>query len=382
MAAPEPDLSALANPSVRGLAPYEPGKPMEALRREYGVDEVIKLASNENPLGPSPRAVEAAAAAVSGSHRYPDGSGLELRSAVAERHGVGPERVTLGNGSNDVLVLLAQAFLGPGRTAVLSAHAFAVYPIATQAVGAAARVVPARPAEAEQPYGHDLEAMLAAAAEDETVRVVFVANPNNPTGTWLTEGELRGFLDRLPARVIAVVDEAYFEYAAAEPGYPDASRWLDAYPSLVVTRSLSKAHGLAGLRVGYGLSHPSVAELLGRVRQPFNCSAPAQAAAVASLADTEHLERSAALNGEQREALRRGLVGLGLEPLPSVGNFLTFDAGPRAGAIHEGLLRSGIIVRPVDAYDLPNHLRVSVGTPEENQALLAALSRQVQEASA
>ncbi len=377
MAAPEPDFSALANPGVRGLAPYEPGKPMAALRREYGVDEVIKLASNENPLGPSPRAAEAAAAAVSDSHRYPDGNGLELREAIAERHGVDPARVTLGNGSNDVLVLLAQTFLGPGRRAVFSAHAFAVYPIVTQAVGAAARAVQALPAAAEQPYGHDLEAMRAAV--DETVSVVFVANPNNPTGTWVGGDALRRFLDAVPRETLVVVDEAYFEYAATEADYPDASRWLDAYPNLVVTRSFSKVHGLAGLRVGYALSHPAVAELMNRVRQPFNSSAPAQAAAVASLADTEHLERSVALNGEQREVLRRGLVALGFAPLPSVCNFLTFDAGPRAAAVHEGLLRSGIIVRPVDAYELPNHLRVSVGTPEENQALLAALSRQVQE---
>ncbi len=366
------DLSALAMPGVRGLAPYEPGKPIDELRREYGVSEVVKLASNESPLGPSPRAAEAAAAASAAVHRYPDGNGFALKAAVAERHGVPAERVTLGNGSNDVLVLLAQAFLGPGRTAVFSAHAFAVYPIVTQTVGAAARVVPALPAEAEQPYGHDLEAMLAAV--DESVSVVFVANPNNPTGTWLTEGELRGFLDRLPARVIAVVDEAYFEYAAAEPGYPDASRWLEAYPNLVVTRSFSKVYGLAGLRVGYGLSHPAVADLLNRVRQPFNCSAPAQEAAVAALADEAHTRRAVALNDEQRRVLREGLEGMGLRALPSAANFLTFYAGEQAAQIHEGLLRRGVIIRPVAGYDLPGWLRVSVGTAAENRTFLDALA--------
>ncbi|MBK1726155.1 histidinol-phosphate transaminase [Halorhodospira neutriphila] len=366
------DFSALAMPGVRGLAPYEPGKPIDELRREYGVSEVVKLASNESPLGPSPRAAEAASAAGAAAHRYPDGNGFALKAAVAERHGVPPERVTLGNGSNDVLVLLAQAFLGPGRTAVFSAHAFAVYPIATQTVGATARVVPALPAEAEQPYGHDLEAMLAAV--DETVSVVFVANPNNPTGTWLTEGELRGFLDRLPARVIAVVDEAYFEYAAAEPGYPDASRWLEAYPNLVVTRSFSKVYGLAGLRVGYGLSHPAVADLLNRVRQPFNCSAPAQEAAAAALADEAHTRRAVALNDEQRRILREGLEAMGLRVLPSAANFLTFYAGEQAAQIHEGLLRRGVIIRPVAGYDLAGWLRVSVGTAAENRTFLEALA--------
>ncbi len=377
MAASESAFLELAHPGVRGLAPYEPGKPIEELRREYGVEEVIKLASNENPLGPSPRAAEAATAAVQAGHRYPDGNGFDLRNAIAERHGIDPQRVTLGNGSNDVLALVAQTFLGPGRRAVFSAHAFAVYPIVTQAVGAEARVVPALSAEhPEQPRGHDLEAM--AAATDESVQVVFVANPNNPTGTWLGADALRRFLDAVPERTLAVVDEAYFEYAVEEADYPDASRWLDDYPNLIVTRSFSKVHGLGGVRAGYALSHPAVAELMNRVRQPFNCSAPAQAAALASLGDAEHLQRSVALNTEQRALLRRGLEELGFAPLPSAGNFLTFDAGARAGEINEGLLRSGVIVRPVDAYELPGHLRVSVGTPAENRTFLAALSRQRQ----
>ncbi|MFP4146662.1 MAG: histidinol-phosphate transaminase [Halorhodospira sp.] len=380
MAAPEPDFTQLAHPGVRGLAPYEPGKPIESLRREYGVTEVIKLASNENPLGASPQAVEAAAAAMHSSHRYPDGNGFELRAAIAERHGVDPERVTLGNGSNDVLVLLAQAFLGPGRRAVFSAHAFAVYPIVTQAAGAEAHVVPALPLDSAQPRGHDLVAM--AEAVDESVSVVFIANPNNPTGTWLDGTALRSFLDQIPVQTLVVVDEAYFEYAATEVDDLDASRWLEAYPNLVVTRSFSKIHGLAGLRVGYAISHPAVAELMNRVRQPFNCSQPAQAAALAALLDPDHVERSVALNREQRERLRHGLEALGFIPLPSACNFLTFDAGSRAPAIYEGLLRSGIIVRPVDAYQLPNHLRVTVGTPEENRAFLAGLEAQLAEGAA
>lgn len=373
------DFIQLAVPGVRGLAPYEPGKPIEELRREYGVAEVIKLASNENPLGPSPRAMEAAAEALKESHRYPDGNGFELKAAIAERHQVDPQRVTLGNGSNDVLALVAQTFLEPGRKAVFAEHSFAVYPIVTQAAGATALVAPAFDAEAAQPRGHDLAAM--GELLDDSVAVVFVANPNNPTGTWLEELELRSFLERVPAGTITVVDEAYFEYANSEPGYPDASKWLDEYPNLVVTRSFSKVHGLGGLRVGYALSHPQVADLLNRVRQPFNCSSPAQAAAAASLADNQHIDRSVALNTEQRDVLARGLEELGLPLLPSVGNFLTFNAGERAGAINEGLLRSGVIVRPVDAYGLPGHIRVTVGTPAENRTFLTALAEQLKGAA-
>lgn len=369
------DFDQLAVPGVRGLAPYEPGKPIDELRREYGVSRIIKLASNENPLGPSLLALEAAKDVLSEAHRYPDGNGFELKAAIAERHGIDSARVTLGNGSNDVLALVAMAFLEPGRKAMFAEHAFAVYPIVTQAAGAEPVVVPAFGIEAAQPHGHDLAAM--AERIDDSVAVVFVANPNNPTGTWLEEVELRSFLERVPASTIAVVDEAYFEYAVSEPGYPDASRWLDEYPNLVVTRSFSKVHGLGGLRVGYALSHPQVADLLNRVRQPFNCSVPAQAAAVASLADSEHIERSVALNCEQRDIIARGLAELGVPALPSIGNFLTFNAGEWAGAINEGLLRSGIIVRPVDAYGLPGHIRVTVGAPAENRAFLAALAEQL-----
>ena len=370
------DFSELAVPGVRGLAPYEPGKPMAELRREYGVDDVIKLASNENPLGPSPAAVEAAREAAAELHRYPDGNGFELKAALAARHGVEPERVTLGNGSNDVLALVAQAFLGPGRVSVFSAHAFAVYPIVTAAAGATPRVVPALGAETEQPCGHDLDAM--AGAIDDATRVVFVANPNNPTGTWVGEGALGAFLDRVPPEVIAVVDEAYFEYAVAEDGFPDASGWLDRYPNLVVTRSFSKVHGLGGARAGYALSHPQVADLLNRVRQPFNCSAPAQAAALAALGDHAHVARSVALNSEQRGWLRGELERLGLPVLPSAGNFLTFKAGAAAPAVTEGLLRAGVIVRPVDGYGLPGSIRVTVGTAAENRRFAAALERTLQ----
>ncbi len=374
MASQPIDFTELAVPGVRGLAPYEPGKPMAELRREYGVDDIIKLASNENPLGPSPAAVEAVQRSAGDLHRYPDGNGFELKAALAAHHGVAPERITLGNGSNDVLALVALAFLGPGRVSVFSAHAFAVYPIVTCAAGATARVVPALGPETAQPHGHDLEAM--AAALDGDTRVVFVANPNNPTGTWVDEDALGAFLDRVPPEVIAVVDEAYFEYAAEEDGFPDASRWLDRYPNLVVTRSFSKVHGLGGARVGYALSHPGVADLLNRVRQPFNCSAPAQAAALAALGDRDHVARSVALNREQRAWLRGELERMGLAVLPSAGNFLTFQMGDASAEVNEGLLRAGVIVRPVDNYGLPGAIRVTVGTAAENRRFITALERQ------
>lgn len=369
------DFTELAVAGVRALQPYQPGKPESELKREYGLDDVIKLASNENPMGPGARAVDAASAELRGAHRYPDGAGFALRHALAEQHAVDPLQVTLGNGSNDVLALVANAFLEPGREAVFSAHAFAVYPIVTQAAGASAVVVPANDGDHPMPFGHDLAAM--AAAVTERTRVVFVANPNNPTGTWLQAEPLRAFLQGLPPEVIAVVDEAYFEYAD-DPEYPDASRWLQDFPNLVVTRTFSKAHGLAAFRVGYGLSHPAVADLLNRVRQPFNVSSVAQAAALASLGDQDYIAQSVALNREQRDWLRHELQALGLQVLPSAGNFLCFRIGDQADAVYQGLLRRGVILRPVANYALPGFLRVTVGLPAENARFLEALKAELQ----
>ncbi len=369
------NFTALATEGVRGLTPYEPGKPIEELERELGITDSVKLASNENPLGPSPAALEAARRAAAHVARYPDGHGFALKQALSARLGVAPECITLGNGSNDVLDLVARAFLGPGRSAVFSEHAFAVYPIATQAVGARARVAPALPADHHsQPHGHDLEALYAAVAED--TRVVFIANPNNPTGTWVDRAGLRAFLERLSPEVLCVVDEAYAEYVE-EPDYPDAARWLTDFPNLIVTRTFSKIHGLAGLRVGYGLSHPEVAGLLNRVRQPFNVNGPAQAAALAALGDEAHVRRSRALNRRGLEQLQAAVRGLGLRWIPSVGNFLTVDLGRPAGPVYEALLRRGVIVRPVANYGFPNHLRVTVGTEAQNARFLEALTEVV-----
>jgi histidinol-phosphate aminotransferase len=357
---------ALTAPGIPGLTPYRPGKPISELERELGISDSIKLASNENPLGPSPKVAAAIAAALPELGRYPDGAGFALRGVLAERHGVSPEAITLGNGSNDCLDMIARTFLQPGTESLFSAHAFAVYPIATQAVGATARIAPARD------YGHDLAAM-ASLVSDKT-RVVWIANPNNPTGTWLGADALRAFLTGLPRTCVAVVDEAYIEYVA-EPDYPDTSRWLADLPNLIVTRTFSKAHGLAGLRVGYALSDPAIADLLNRVRQPFNVNSLAQEAALASLADPEHIERHVAMNRAGVEQLAEGCRRLGLDHIPSVANFLMVDMGRPAAPIDEALQREGCIVRPVANYGLPNHLRITVGLETENARLLAALER-------
>jgi histidinol-phosphate aminotransferase len=364
----------LANAGVRSLQPYQPGKPLGELEREFGISEAIKLASNENPLGPSPVALERLAQESAGLHRYPDGNGFVLKTALAVRHDVDPARITLGNGSNDVLELIARAFLAPGLNAVFSEHAFAVYPIATQAVGAEARIARANRADHAMPFGHDLTAL--AAAVDDRTRVVFIANPNNPTGTWLDAAELEAFLRELPATVIAVVDEAYFDYVG-ESAYPDTSQWLERFPRLVVTRTFSKIYGLAALRIGYGLSHPQVADLLNRVRQPFNVNALAQAAALGALEDAAHVQHSVQVNRDGMRQLEHAFTDLGLAWIPSVANFVCVEVGDDAAGVYQALLRRGVIVRPVANYQLPRHLRVTVGTSDENQQVIAALGEAV-----
>jgi len=358
------EIAALAAPGVRELQPYQPGKPIEELEREYGLSNVIKLASNENPLGPSPRALEAARSTLTDMARYPDGNGFALKAALAARHGVQPAQITLGNGSNDVLECVARAFVTPENEVVFSEHAFAVYPIVTRAVGARAVVTPARD------WGHDLDAMQRSIGA--RTRLVFIANPNNPTGTWLGRSVLESFISALPPHVLVVVDEAYFEYVS-EADYPDTSQWLTRFPNLVVTRTFSKAYGLAGLRVGYGLSSEAVADMLNRVRQPFNVNSVALAAARAALADDAHIERSVRANTEGMREIIAGATALGLRHIPSVGNFVCVDMGRTASAAYEALLRRGVIVRPIANYGMPNHLRVTIGTKEENARFLEAL---------
>lgn len=371
---PDPEISFidLAAPGVRALQPYQPGKPVAELEREFGIRDAVKLASNENPFGPSPRALDAARAVLPQIARYPEGSGYQLTARLAEMHGIDRACITLGNGSNDVLDLVARVFLDPEHEAIYSQHGFAVYPIAIQAVGARARVAPAHDGSRGPAYGHDLAAMQQLVGQ--ATRLVFIANPNNPTGTWLNSADLEAFIAALPAHVMVVVDEAYFEYVD-QPDYPDTSTWLQRFPNLIVTRTFSKAYGLAGLRVGYAMSHPVVAGLLNRVRQPFNVNMAAQAAALAALDDREHLQDCVQRNREGMQQLEAGFARLGLDWIPSAGNFVAVDTGRSGADVYAALLQQGIIARPVANYGMPNHLRVTVGRTDENARFLAALER-------
>ncbi|SDS51397.1 histidinol-phosphate aminotransferase [Halopseudomonas litoralis] len=362
------DFLSLALPGVQKLSPYVPGKPVEELAREFGLDpdEIIKLASNENPLGPAPMALKAIQAALPELTRYPDGNGFTLKQALSRHFGFDLTMITLGNGSNDILELLTRAFVLPEHEVVFSQHAFAVYPIVTQAVGATAVEVPARE------WGHDLEAM--AAAITPATRLVFIANPNNPTGTWIERADFEAFMERVPAQVLVVLDEAYTEYVDAK----DALNGFDfvaRYPNLIVSRTFSKAYGLAALRVGYCISHPQVADVINRVRQPFNVNSLALAAAVASLQDNAYLAESRRANREGMLQLEQGFRALGLGWIASRGNFVAVDLGREAAPVYQGLLREGVIVRPVAGYGMPNHLRVSIGLPQENKRFLEALGR-------
>jgi len=359
------DLCEQSPSYIRAIAPYQPGKPIAELAREMGLNEkkIVKLASNENPSGISPKAKAAIKRELAGLARYPDGNAFELKAALSRRYGVPQECIVVGNGSNDLLELVAGAFLAPGRAAVYSRHAFAVYPLATQARGAEGIVVPAKD------YAHDLEAMLAAMTLE--TRLVFIANPNNPTGTFATGAELENFIANVPRDVAVVVDEAYSEYLPPNLRY-DCVALLRKHPNFIVTRTFSKVYGLAGLRVGYGLMHPHVADLLNRVRQPFNVNSLALAAAAAALEDRKFVAKSVRMNRTGMERLERGLKALGLEFIPSCANFLTFRVS-RARTVYEKLLRSGVIVRPLANYDMPDHLRVTVGTPKENEKFLKAL---------
>ncbi|MDO9221324.1 MAG: histidinol-phosphate transaminase [Thiobacillus sp.] len=350
---------------VRAIAPYQPGKPISELARELGLNEadIVKLASNENPLGPSPLALAAAQDALFDMALYPDGAGFSLKEKLAAQWSVAANQIVLGNGSNDVLDMAARAFLAPGTSAVYAQHAFAVYPIATQTVGAHGIAVLAKD------YGHDLNAMRAAIRDD--TRVLWIANPNNPTGTFLPWAEVEAFLETVPQQVLVVLDEAYGEFLPPAERC-DTAAWLARFPNLLIVRTFSKAYGLAGLRVGYGLGSAEVIDMLNRVRHPFNVNAPALAAAEAALDDVDFLARSYALNAAGMKQLAAGLAGLGVDVVPSKGNFLLAKVGD-AARINTELLKRGVIVRPVANYGLPEFLRVSVGLLGQNIRFLDAL---------
>jgi histidinol-phosphate aminotransferase len=364
----------LAPSYIRAIAPYQPGKPIAELERELGITGIIKLASNENPLGASGAAVAAMQEAIKNIALYPDGNGFELKDALVKKYSVTHANITLGNGSNDLLELAARAFLTPGDKVVYSAHAFAVYALATQAVGATGISVPAT-----KGYGHDLPAMLDAAKENKA-KIVFIANPNNPTGTFLETEELLRFMRGLPQDILVMLDEAYNEYLPEEKRY-DSVSWLKEFPNLIISRTFSKAYGLAGLRVGYAMSHEQISDMMNRVRQPFNVNSVAQAAAVAALRDVSFVKRTFELNQRGMVQITEGLGKLGLEFIPSYGNFVAFHIGDAKGA-YRRLLELGVIVRPIENYDMPGWLRVSIGLESENAKFLGALEKfSIQQAS-
>lgn len=352
---------------IRAIAPYQPGKPISELAREMGLEEsgIIKLASNENPLGVSPRAQRAIHDVLDGISRYPDGNGFELKRAVSTCFGVGHENIVLGNGSNDVLELAARAFLTPECSAVYSQHAFAVYPLAVQSIGATGIEVPALN------FAHDLDAMRRAVRSD--TRVLFVANPNNPTGTYAPPAAVEAFLAAVPEHVAVVLDEAYHEYLPLELR-GDSIGWLERFPNLIVTRTFSKVYGLAGLRVGYALASAGVADLMNRVRQPFNVNSLSLAAAAAALEDLEFVRRSFEVNQAGMKTVTHRLAELGLTYIPSFGNFVTFKVQDASG-VFQRLLKLGVIVRPVASYGMPDYLRVTIGTESENARFLDSLKQ-------
>jgi histidinol-phosphate aminotransferase len=360
------DIANLAPAYIRSIAPYQPGKPISDLARDKGLDpsQIVKLASNENPLGVSPNAHMAMMDALDDIARYPDGNSVLLRDAVCEKFNVTPAQLVFGNGSNDILELSARAFLAPGDEAVYSQHAFALYSLVTQAVGATGIIVPAKQ------FGHDLDAMLKAITPK--TRMVFVANPNNPTGTLIGKLELKKFLSAVPKHVLIMLDEAYDEYLTDELK-AESIGWLGEFDNLVISRTFSKAYGLAGLRVGFGVTSKEIADLMNRVRQPFNVNSIAQAAAVASLADDEFVERTRALNQAGMVQITQGLQRLGLSFIPSFANFVSFKVND-APRVYERLLNQGVIVRPIANYEMPDYLRVSIGLFSENARFLEVLA--------
>ena len=363
------DFLNIANSGVQKLHPYQAGKPTDELERELGITNIVKLASNENPLGLSDSVKVALQKELSELTRYPDANGFYLKQALVEKYAVELNQVTLGNGSNDLLELIARAFVSSENEVIFSQFAFVVYPLVTQAIGAKAVVVPAKD------YGHDLDAMADAITEKS--KLIFIANPNNPTGTFLGPEEIKSFLAKVPENVLVVLDEAYFEYAPAERR-GNAIALIEAFPNLIVSRTFSKAYGLAGLRVGYSISNAQIADILNRVRQPFNCNALALKAAETALQDEKYLQEGVKLNNAGMADLTAFFSEHGFEYIPSMGNFITVNLGRSGDKVYQDLLQEGVIVRPVTGYGLPEHLRISIGTETENQSFKQAFVKVMQ----
>lgn len=357
------DFRSLANAHIRDITPYQPGKPLEELERELGIHSSIKLASNENPLGASQAALDAANLALFNAHIYPDGSGYELKQTLAQFINVTPEQLTLGNGSENILELIIKSYLRPGLSAVISQYAFLTIPILIKSYGVTMHVAPAKN------WGHDVDAMINLI--DENTRVLFLVNPNNPTGTFTNKNDFEKLLNHVPPHVIIVVDEAYSEYIADED-YPDALLYLARYPNLIICRTFSKVYGLAALRLGYAISSLEIADILNRSRLPFNVNTIAAKAGCAALKDQNHVKKSVALNDAGMKQFEAHLTEMKLEYIPSLGNFVTINV-KRAKIIYDKLLLLGVIVRPLMAYDMPQHIRVTIGTLDQNERFFKSL---------
>lgn len=355
----------LANSSIKNLIPYVPGKPLEELERELGITSSIKLASNENPLGPSQNVMMAAQQALQKINYYPDGGCYEVKQVLADFLSVQTDKITVGNGSENILELIVKAYLHHHDAAVISEYAFLTIPLLVQSHGAKLKIVPANN------WGHDVNAMINAV--DDKTRVLFLVNPNNPTGTYTNDDDFRKLMDSVPPDVLVVVDEAYSEYIT-KSDYPDTKKYLAQYPNLVITRTFSKVYGLAGLRLGYAISSPEIADILNRARLPFNVNMIAAKAAIAAIQDQNYVALSVKTNTQGMQQLEEGLKQLGLKYIPSIGNFITMDVGDGA-VFYQQLLFEGVIVRPLKAYNMPRHIRVTIGTHEQNERFLSAVQK-------
>lgn len=361
----EIDFNALAQPSIRNLTPYQAGKPIEELERELKITSAVKLASNENPLGASPHALAAATTAIQQTHIYPDANYFELKKILSEFLAVTPHHITVGNGSENILQIIAKAYIQQHDTAILSQYAFMTIKLILQSLGANIKTIPA------EQWGHDINGMINAI--DDKTRIVFLVNPNNPTGTYVNSEKFHELIQSVPPYVLLVVDEAYSEYIQ-QADFPDTLSYLERYPNLIITRTFSKVYGLAGLRIGYALSSPIIADILNRARLPFNVNSIGAKAAIAAIHDQEHVQKSVLLNHQGMKQLEAGLKQLGLSFIPSLGNFITIDVGEGV-SLFQKLLLEGVIIRPLKAYDMPKHIRVTVGTYEQNQRFLTALQK-------
>jgi histidinol-phosphate aminotransferase len=354
-----------SHPGLENVQVYKPGKPVEELERELGIRHALKLASNENPYGPSPKALAAAKSALKNAHRYPDGSCFYLKRALAERFGVAEDGIVVGNGSDELIVMAIRAFVGSGEEVLTATPTFLIYRIATLVQGAKIVEVP------QKDFKYDLKAMTAAITPQ--TKAIFIANPDNPTGSFARRAELEAFVKKVPSNCLIFMDEAYYEYAAAEKDYPNTIAWLSQRPNLIVSRTFSKAYGLCGLRVGYAFAHPEVAAGMNRVREPFNVNGPAQAAACAALNDKAFVKKIVRQTVSERRRLEAQLRQRGIRTVPSAANFILMHLGAAAPAVYEGLLRKGVIVRHMKSWGLEEHIRVTVGRPQDNRVFLKAL---------